>query len=122
MALAIVKTGALVPISLTQGANMAKKETHTAFDILTITHVQVFPIKDAQGKTKALARVVVNEQLQLTGLRIMDGCNGLFVAYPNDPSFKGEEYRSIYYPLSKELREHIEHCVLEKFQESTVHA
>ena len=52
---------------------------------LTVTHCQVFPLKETMGKTRAFARVVINEQLQLTGLRIIDGSNGLFVSYPNDP-------------------------------------
>lgn len=97
---------------------MAKKEMQNVFDVLAVTHVQVHVLKESQGKTKALARVVLNEQMQLTGLRVVDGSNGLFVSYPNDPSYKGEDYRSLFYPLTKELREHIEHCVLEKFQES----
>jgi len=96
---------------------MAKNEKTTVFDVLAVTHVQVHLLKESLGKTRAFARVVLNEQLQLTGLRIMDGSNGLFVSYPNDPSYKGEDYRSIFYPLTKELREHVEHCVLQKYQE-----
>lgn len=84
---------------------------------LVATQVQVFPMRDAIGKTRALARVVLNDQLQLTGLRIMDGFMGLFVSYPNDPSYKGEDYRSIFYPITKELREHIETVVLAKYAE-----
>lgn len=99
---------------------MQKKESKCQFDVLTVTQVQVFPLKESLGKTRALARVVINDQLQLTGLRVVDGSNGLFVGYPNDPTYKGEDYRSIFYPLSKELREHVEHCVLEKYQETTL--
>ncbi len=97
---------------------MAKKEVQNVFDVLAVTNVQVHPLKESLGKTKAFARVVLNEQMQLTGLRVVEGSNGLFVSYPNDPSYKGEDYRSLFYPLTKELREHVEHCVLEKFQES----
>ncbi len=97
---------------------MAKKEVQNVFDVLAVTNVQVHALKESLGKTKAFARVVLNEQMQLTGLRVVEGSNGLFVSYPNDPSYKGEDYRSLFYPLTKELREHVEHCVLEKFQES----
>ena len=86
----------------------AQKKSEAFFDVLTCTSVQVYPVKESSGgKTKAMARVTVNDQLQLTGLRIVDGVNGFFVSYPLDPSYKGEEYYSIYYPLHKELREHI---------------
>ena len=48
----------------------------------------------------------------------MEGENGLFVAYPNDPFYKGEDYRSVCFPITRQLREHIETCVLEKYQAS----
>ena len=87
-------------------------------ETLQITNVQAFPIKEPMGKTQGFARVVLNDQIQLTGLRIVDGANGLFVAYPNDPSYKGEDYKSIFYPLTKELRDHIESVVLAKYEET----
>jgi stage V sporulation protein G len=95
-----------------------KKESKNFFDVLTCTNVQVYPFKESGGKTKAYARVAINEQLQLTGIRVVDGANGFFVSYPIDPHYKGEDYHSIYYPLHKELREHIEQCILEKYQET----
>jgi stage V sporulation protein G len=89
------------------------------YPCLKITSCQVFPIQLASGKTKALARCMLNEQIQLTGLRIVDGVHGLFVAFPNDPSYKGEDYKCIYYPVTRELREHIENTLIEKYQEMT---
>ena len=85
---------------------------------MTVTSCQVFLLKEPMGKTKALARVVMNDCLQLTGLRVLDGVTGLFVAYPNDPNYKGEDYRSLFYPITKELRVHIEQQVLLKYQEA----
>jgi len=87
-------------------------------ETLEITNVQTFPLKEPLGKTKGFARVVLNDQIQLTGLRIVDGANGLFVAYPNDPSYKGEDYKSIFYPLTRELRDHIETVVIAKYNEA----
>lgn len=90
------------------------------FDCLAVTQVRVFPFKDSVnlGHVKALAEIVLNDQLVIRGLRVMDGVNGLFVSYPLDPFFKGDEFRSICNPISRQLREHIENCVLEKFQAS----
>lgn len=85
---------------------------------LPITAIQVFPLKETIGKTQGFARVVIADQLQLTGLRIIDGVSGLFVAYPNDPSYKGDDYKCIFYPLTRELREAIEEAVLIKFREA----
>jgi stage V sporulation protein G len=89
------------------------------FDVLVCTDVQVYPVKE-RGKTKAIAKVVINEQLVLTGLRVIDGANGFFVSYPIDLTNQSEEYHSIYYPLVKELRDHVELCILEKYQDMTM--
>lgn len=88
------------------------------FDCLAVTSVQVFPFKDGPGlgHIKAIAQIVLNDQLQLRGLRVYEGENGLFVGYPVDPFFKGEDIRNIYFPITRQLREHIENCVLEKYQ------
>ena len=91
-----------------------------AFDCLAVTSVQVFPFKEGTqlGHLKALAHVVLNDQLLIRGLRVMEGEYGLFVSYPIDPFFKGEDLRSICHPLTRQLREHIENCVLEKYQDA----
>ena len=101
---------------------MKKKteEISSAFDCLAVTQVQVYPFKEGPftGKMLAKASIVLNDQLQVRGLRIMEGENGLFVGYPNDPFYKGEDFRSICFPMTRQLREHIENCVLEKYSAS----
>ena len=89
-------------------------------DVLKVTQVKVFPFKEgpSMGHIKALATVVLNDQLHLRGLKVMDGKNGLFVGYPVDPFYKGEEYRSIFFPITRELREEIETKVLEEYMDS----
>ena len=100
---------------------MSKKEEKyqsSAFDCLAVTNCQVFPFQETpnMGHMKGLAQIVLNDQFVLRGLRIMDGENGLYVGYPNDPFYKGEDFRSVCNPLTKQLREHIENCVLEKYK------
>ena len=91
-----------------------------AFDCLAVTNVQVFPFKADvnHGPVKAMAQIVLNDQLVIRGLRVMDGANGLFVSYPFDPFFRGEGLRSVCNPITRQLREHIENCVLEKYQDT----
>lgn len=90
------------------------------FDCLSVTHVEVFPFIEGpkMGHMKGLATVVLNDQLHIRGLRIMDGENGLFVCYPVDPFFKGDDFRHLVNPITRELREHIENCILEKYQQA----
>ena len=97
-----------------------EKEISSAFSCLAVTNVQVFPFKEgpAMGNLLGVATIVLNDQFQIRGLRIMKGQNGLFVSYPNDPFYKGEDFRSVCCPMTRQLREHIENCVLEKYQAS----
>ena len=97
-------------------AKKTKKQSN-GFECLSVTSVIVYPFHDGAnpGKILGLANVVLNDQLTIRGLRIMDGENGRFVAYPTDPFYKGEDFRSIAFPITRELREHIENCVLEKY-------
>jgi Uncharacterized protein, involved in the regulation of septum location len=97
-----------------------EKEASSAFDCLAVTQVQVYPFQQgpSMGHLLGLATVVLNDQFQVRGLRIMDGENGLYVGYPNDPFYKGEDFRSVCCPMTRQLREHIENCVLEKYSAS----
>ena len=97
-----------------------EKETSSAFDCLAVTQVKVYPFKEgpSMGKMLALASIVLNDQLLVRHLRIMEGENGLYVAYPNDPFYKGEDFHAVCFPMTRQLREHIENCVLEKYQAS----
>lgn len=98
---------------------MTKKTTEAkAYDTLAVTDARVLIFKDGVnlGRIRALAEVTLNEQLTLRQLRVVEGEGGLYVSYPNDPFWKGEDYRSIFFPITRELREHIENCVLEKYR------
>ena len=100
--------------------NETEKNNSENFDVLAVTNVQVFPFNEgsSMGHMKALAQVVLNDQLLIRGLRVMDGEYGLFVSYPIDPFFKGEDFRTVCSPITRKLREHIENCVLEKYQDA----
>jgi stage V sporulation protein G len=81
-----------------------------------VTTIQVIPVKEPCGKTRAFVRIILDECLQITGLRIIEGANGLFVSYPQDISYKGEGYRSCVAPLTKPVRDHIENKVLDAYR------
>lgn len=86
------------------------------FDCLQVTQVQVYPFKKnvMTGNIVGLATVVLNDQLQVRGIRIMSGKDGLSVAYP--PTTQDETVLTLVTPITRELREHIAKCVLEKYQ------
>jgi len=82
------------------------------------TEVRVFPVKLKKSlKTLANASVVINNSICLTGLKVIDGVNGYFVSYPIDPNGKTDDYRSLYYPIDRATREHIENVIVDKYLE-----
>ena len=91
---------------------------------IEVTKVDVYPFNEGinMGRTKAIANIVLNDQIQVRGIRVMDGENGMFVGYPVDPFYKGEGFRNIVFPITSELRHHIEKSVLEKYDEATKEA
>lgn len=93
-----------------------KKKSSTDFDCLAVTDVKVtvFPKLPGAAHVKGVAEVVLNDQFIVRGLRILDGTAGLFVSYPVDPFY---DLRCIAQPITRQLREHIENAVLEKYTE-----
>lgn len=89
------------------------------FDCLSVSEVtmHVFP-KTETTKILATAQIVLNDQLSIRRIRVMNGTCGLYVSYPVDPFYKGEDFRSICTPITRQLREHIENKILEKYQEA----
>ena len=98
-----------------------EKEKSEFFDALAVTNVQVFPFKEGAnlGHIKGLASVVLNDQFMVRGMRVMEGVNGLFVAYPIDPFYKGDDMRSVCSPITRALRETIEEAVLAEYRKAT---
>ena len=86
---------------------------------IKVTQVRVFPFKETSKMmyTKGMAVITLNDAIVIRNLRIMDGPNGMFVAYPIDPFYKSDDARSIVAPSRDDVRSYIEAVVLNKFNE-----
>lgn len=95
---------------------MDNKKKINAFDCICVTDVRIFPIKQIEGltHTKALAEVVFNDQLLIRGIRVVEGENGLYISYPFHPNMG----RSVVFPITNALRDHVEAVVLEKYHDT----
>lgn len=64
--------------------------------------------------TRALVSLKVADAMYLTGFRIVEGKNGPFVSMPSkkDP---GGEYRDIFFPASREMRDRLNAAVIEAY-------
>ncbi len=64
---------------------------------------------------RAIATVKVADAVYLTGIRVIEGKNGLFVSMPSKKD-KGGEYQDIYFPASKAMRDALQAVVLEAYK------
>jgi len=86
---------------------------------MVITDVVVYPIRspEEKAKLKAFAKVVLNDQFIIHGVRVYEGVNGAFMTFPQDYNKKnsvGQGY-SICHPTTAELRNYISEQVLAEY-------
>jgi stage V sporulation protein G len=82
---------------------------------IELTAIKVYPFKQAKGKIKAFAQVVLNGALRLNGLKVIEGDNGLFIGFPSEKGKDGTFY-SIYHPINRESRSVIQDAVLANYE------
>ena len=65
---------------------------------------------------KGFASLNVDDKLIIKNLRIVEGDNGLFVAYPSTKNEKENKWYEDVYPLNKDVRENIQKIVLDEYE------
>jgi stage V sporulation protein G len=87
---------------------------------MQITDVIVFPVKNPESKTKAFAKIVIDDEFIVTGIKVIDGKNGLFIAFPQEYNKQQGKGYDICYPTTAELRGEISQKVIEAYQRAKV--
>lgn len=86
---------------------------------LKITEVNVFPVNRKNtlpgSDLVGFARIIVNDNLILSGIRINRGKNGLYIAFPQENLNTGKGY-PVYFPVSAVMRKYISDAIIEKFK------
>ncbi len=67
---------------------------------------------------RAMATVKVLDAMYLTGIRVIEGKNGLFISMPSKKSPAGE-YQDIYFPASKAMRDELQTLVLAAYKQES---
>ena len=99
---------------VTQLQEAPKSTTKPAFDQVRVQIIE----KDS---LRALATVKVHDAIYLTGLRVIEGKNGLFLSMPNRKTKDGE-YQDVYFPANKATRDELQRLVLEAYQAEATRA
>ena len=86
-----------------------------------INNVSENTLNDSNSKTVALATVTISDCLVLTGLKIVKGQKGMFVAMPqrklSKPDKNGNEYADIFFPVTHDFREELNDAVLDAYDD-----
>jgi stage V sporulation protein G len=70
---------------------------------------------------RALVSCKVADAVWITGIRVVEGSKGKFIAMPSRKDPKGE-YQDVFFPATREMREQLQTAVLAKYQEAVVKA
>lgn len=81
---------------------------------MKITDVRIRKV-DREGRMRAVASVVFNDEFVVHDIKIVEGERGLFIAMPSRKTNSGD-FRDIAHPVTSEAREHIQNAVLEKYE------
>ncbi len=68
-----------------------------------------------ESKTKALATLVVNDEIAIHGIKVIEGKNGEFVSMPQKRDKDGN-YNDIAFPITAVVRDKINSAVLERYR------
>jgi len=88
---------------------------------IQITDVSVYPVKNkAKGSlVEAYARITLNDQLIMSGLRLVRGKKGLFLGFPQEYNKAEGKGYDICFPISIELRMYMTQEILRRLESLT---
>ena len=69
---------------------------------------------DGSGAIKAFADITIEDSINILGLRVVKGKDGLFVTMPMEEGKDGKWYNTVV-PLKREIKDEIERIVLEAY-------
>ena len=81
---------------------------------MEITDIRVRKIS-VDSKMKAVVSVTFDNCFVVHDIKVIEGQDKLFVAMPSRKTPEGE-FKDIAHPINMEMREHLEHSILEKYQ------
>lgn len=90
-----------------------------AVNNIEISEVNIFPSKSPNKNSKvvAFARVILNECFVITGIKVINGSKGLFIAFPQDYNKSKGKGFDIVYPMDGALRTYFNELVVGKYED-----
>lgn len=86
--------------------------------MISISDVRVYLFNGEKSSLKAFASITIDDELVIKGLRVIEGNNGLFIAFPSTYSEKDDEYYDNVFPIKKETRDYITEQILAAYEDT----
>lgn len=85
---------------------------------IEVTEIRVHSLtrKEPGTPLQAFARVVLNDQLCINGIRIVNGKFGPFISFPREFNRKEGKGYNLCYPITKLLQNHLSERILSQWQ------
>lgn len=84
---------------------------------MKVTLDKIF-IVDTDSKMKGSASVIIDDCFKITGIKIIEGSNGLFLSMPSR-KLKDGTNRDIVYPINPETRQLFNDVILTEYEKQT---
>ncbi|HLP30103.1 MAG TPA: SpoVG family protein [Fibrobacteria bacterium] len=101
----------VIKLATGEGAAQAESPAFT----LEITEITFRQVDGPYGPLRAYVRVVLNDALAITGIRIVEGKAGLFVAFPRVLSKKDGRGHNVCYPITHEATQYFTREILREY-------
>ena len=84
---------------------------------MEITKVTVRKLNQKKNNLKAFATVELDEELVLTGIKLIKGSKGLFIGMPSTYAQDRDEYYDIFFPVTAEFRTELQEAIIDAYNE-----
>ena len=85
---------------------------------MEITNVTFRAYSKPGNNVRGFASITLDDELVLTGIKLVKGHKGLFVAMPAEYWASDENYHDIFFPITAELREEITDAIIEAYKDA----
>ena len=75
--------------------------------------ISVYPVE--KGNLKCLASATLDEKFAITGIRLLEGKKGLFIAMPQRYDKNKNDYYDIAYPITAETRKTLTSLIVDEY-------
>jgi stage V sporulation protein G len=95
---------------------MPRTNTTALNDAISMTEVQIWPLRNSEGRVKAMASITLNGALRVNGCRIIEGSKGLFVSFPSEKKAGTDQYFPIFHPIDRSVGDRLQSEVLARYE------